>query len=82
MTKEISPKKQLPTPTDDVGSYLNKINQIPVLTREEEKSLAKALYKDHDIDAARILVMHHLRFLPCTGLSRKLTNLLSRIGKW
>ncbi len=63
MTKEISPKKQLPTPTDDVGSYLNKINQIPVLTREEEKSLAKALYKDHDIDAARILVMHHLRFV-------------------
>ncbi len=63
MTKEISPKKQLPTPTDDVGSYLNKINRIPVLTREEERSLAKALYNDHDIDAARILVMHHLRFV-------------------
>lgn len=63
MSKDIRPTKQLPTPTDDVGSYLSRINQIPVLTREEEKTLAQALYHDHDIDAARTLVMHHLRFV-------------------
>lgn len=63
MTNDIRPTKQLPTPTDDVGSYLSRINQIPVLTREEEKALAQALYHEHDIEAARTLVMHHLRFV-------------------
>lgn len=63
MSKELTPINQLPASTDEVGSYLNKINQIPVLTREEEKELSHALYHDHDIEAARTLVMHHLRFV-------------------
>ncbi len=64
MTKQIIPAKlQLPTPTDDVTSYLNNINKIPVLSREEERVLTNALYHNHDIEAARTLVMHHLRFV-------------------
>lgn len=66
MTKELIPINtltKLPAATDEISSYLNRINQIPVLTREEEKQLTHALYHDHDIEAARTLVMHHLRFV-------------------
>lgn len=38
-------------------------NSIAVLSAEEEKDLAEALYYDNDLDAARKLVMAHLRFV-------------------
>lgn len=64
MTNELIPaSKTLPSPADDVGHYLSKINQIPILTREEEQALANALYFHHDLDAAKKLIMHHLRFV-------------------
>ncbi|PIE45371.1 MAG: RNA polymerase sigma factor RpoH [Gammaproteobacteria bacterium] len=64
MSKDLIPvKTQLPAASDDLTSYLNRINQIPILTREEEKALAKELYQNHSIEAARTLVMHHLRFV-------------------
>ncbi len=64
MSNAIIPaNQQLPVSTDNVSSYLNKINQIPVLTREEEKELANALFKHNDVEAARKLVLHHLRFV-------------------
>ncbi len=63
MSNELTPLKQLPVSTDDVGSYLSKINQIPILSREEEKELAKAFFNHHDLEAARQLVLHHLRFV-------------------
>ncbi len=64
MTKDIIPKPaQLPSATDDIGNYLRRINQIPVLTKEEEKALAHKLFDENDIEAARTLIMHHLRFV-------------------
>ncbi|PID66367.1 MAG: RNA polymerase sigma factor RpoH [Gammaproteobacteria bacterium] len=64
MSKELIPRKsQLPSATDDVGSYLRRINQIPILTKEEERNLARKFYNEHDLEAARTLVMHHLRFV-------------------
>ena len=64
MTKNIILQKpQLPSATDEVGSYLRKINKIPVLTKEEEKALANKLFNEKDIEAARTLIMHHLRFV-------------------
>lgn len=64
MSKELIPgKTQLPSATDDLGNYLRRINQIPILTKEEEQELARKLYNEHDIEAARTLVMHHLRFV-------------------
>lgn len=59
----IPSRTSLPSATDDIGNYLSRINQIPVLTKEEEKQLAHELYHDNNIDAARTLVMHHLRFV-------------------
>jgi RNA polymerase sigma-32 factor len=54
---------QLPVPTGSLESYLQAIHSIPVLTADEEKSLAMRLRDTHDLAAARKLVMSHLRFV-------------------
>jgi RNA polymerase sigma-32 factor len=44
-------------------AYLQAISTIPILSAEEERSLAERLYYDNDLEAARQLVMSHLRFV-------------------
>ena len=51
------------TPGRDLDGYLNAIGGIAVLTAEEEKELADRLYYEEDLDAARHLVVSHLRFV-------------------
>ena len=51
------------TPGRDLDGYLNAIGGIAVLTAEEEKELADRLYYEQDLDAARHLVVSHLRFV-------------------
>ena len=43
--------------------YLDSIQQIPVLTAEEETELFKRFQVDEDLGAARELVMSHLRYV-------------------
>ncbi|MDO4222820.1 MAG: RNA polymerase sigma factor RpoH [Acinetobacter sp.] len=50
-------------PGINLGAYINNVNQIPILTPEQEKELAERYYYDQDIEAAKILVMSHLRFV-------------------
>ena len=50
-------------PGRDIDAYLNTISAFPVLTPEEEKQLAERFYDDQDLDAARELVLCHLRFV-------------------
>lgn len=50
-------------PGRDIDAYLNTISAIPVLTPEEEKALAERFYEHDDLDAARELVLSHLRFV-------------------
>ena len=50
-------------PGDNLASYMQTVSSIPVLTAEEERGLAERLYYQGDIDAARHLVMSHLRFV-------------------
>lgn len=60
-------KSQLPVevllPGGQIESYIQAVSQIPILTAEEEKALADRLYYESDLDAARTLVMSHLRFV-------------------
>ena len=51
------------TPGSDLNAYMQTVNTIPVLTPEEELKLAEAFYYDQDLDAARQLVLAHLRFV-------------------
>ncbi len=51
------------TPGANLESYIATVNAIPVLTPEEERSLAERLHYHDDLEAARRLVMSHLRFV-------------------
>jgi len=51
------------TPGANLNAYIQGTATVPILTVEEEKSLGEALYYEDDLDAARRLVMSHLRFV-------------------
>ncbi len=53
----------LSAPGVNLGAYISTVNQIPILTAEQEKQLAERYYYDQDLDAAKLLVMSHLRFV-------------------
>jgi RNA polymerase sigma-32 factor len=55
----------LPAPlsTDSVDAYIAQINSIPVLSAEEEHDLAVRFHEQEDLEAARKLVISHLRFV-------------------
>ncbi len=50
-------------PGQNLESYIQAVNGIPVLTAEEERALSHRLHDENDIEAARQLVMSHLRFV-------------------
>jgi RNA polymerase sigma-32 factor len=50
-------------PGQDIESYIRSLKAIPMLTPEEERDLAERLQGHNDLDAARRLVMSHLRFV-------------------
>ena len=62
MSKELQPVHKL-SPGVDLNAYIQSVYSIPVLTREEEQELADAYFHDEDLDAARKLVLAHLRFV-------------------
>ncbi|KEI35653.1 RNA polymerase sigma factor RpoH [Allofrancisella frigidaquae] len=56
--------KTLPVVSDnDLNSYLNFVNSLPILSVEEEQELARLYKYKKDLDAAQHLVMAHLRFV-------------------
>jgi RNA polymerase sigma-32 factor len=69
MLKERPLQNSLPMPMQMPGSlgsfdaYVAAVNRLPMLTADEETSLARALRDDNDVDAARQLVMSHLRLV-------------------
>ena len=50
-------------PVGSFDAYVDAVSSIPVLAREEEVELATRLRRDNDLDAARELVLSHLRFV-------------------
>ncbi len=53
----------LAVPGVNLGSYIQAVNHVAVLSAEEEKSLAERFFFEQDLDAARQLVLAHLRFV-------------------
>lgn len=51
------------SPGANLEAYITAVNAIPVLSPEEEKSLAERFYYQEDLEAARQLVMSHMRFV-------------------
>jgi RNA polymerase sigma-32 factor len=50
-------------PIGSFDAYVDAVSRIPVLSREDEAELATRLRRDNDLDAARQLVLSHLRFV-------------------
>ena len=50
-------------PGANLESYIQAASRIPVLTADEERELAERLHYDGDVNAARQLVLSHLRFV-------------------
>lgn len=50
-------------PVSSLEAYLHYVNQIPMLTQEEEHELAVQLQKDHNLAAAKRLILSHLRYV-------------------
>jgi len=50
-------------PIGSFDTYLDRISRLPVLDRERERELAERFRRDNDLDAARELVLAHLRFV-------------------
>ncbi|TVP88386.1 MAG: RNA polymerase sigma factor RpoH [Pseudomonadaceae bacterium] len=50
-------------PGGNLEAYVQTVSAIPILSVEEERELADRLYYQEDVEAARQLVMSHLRFV-------------------
>ena len=62
MTKALQTMEWM-TPGSNLNAYIQGTAAIPILSVDEEKSLGESLFYNEDLDAARKLVLAHLRFV-------------------
>ena len=62
MSNALQPVDQM-VPGANLGAYVQAVSSIPVLSVERERELAEDLYYNENLNAARELVMSHLRFV-------------------
>ena len=53
----------LAVPGNDLDAYMRAVNAVPVLSADDEQRLAGQYFYEQDVDAARNLVLAHLRFV-------------------
>jgi RNA polymerase sigma-32 factor len=58
-----NPALTLSGPLGSLEAYVERVSSIPMLSREEEFALARRFRDEQDIEAARMLVLSHLRFV-------------------
>jgi RNA polymerase sigma-32 factor len=58
-----NPSLILTAPIGSLEAYVERVSTIPMLDRESELALARRFRDHHDLDAARDLVLSHLRFV-------------------
>jgi RNA polymerase sigma-32 factor len=62
-TLPLSASVPVPMPTGSLEAYISTVNRFPLLSAEEERSLGRRLRDHNDLDAARELVLSHLRLV-------------------
>ena len=62
MSQQLALAKQL-VPGADVNAYISTVGAIPILSAERERELAEDLFYRENLEAARELVLSHLRFV-------------------
>jgi RNA polymerase sigma-32 factor len=50
-------------PVGNLDAYIRAVNRIPMLTAEQEQDLARQLHQHNDLEAAKRLVLSHLRLV-------------------
>jgi len=50
-------------PLGSLDAYLDRVSRVPMLSREDEQALALRFRTEGDVEAARALVLSHLRFV-------------------
>lgn len=50
-------------PLGSLDAYLERVSRVPMLSREDEQALALRFRSEGDVEAARALVLSHLRFV-------------------
>ncbi len=58
-----NPTLALSGPIGSLEAYVERVSSVPMLGREEEMALARRFRDEQDLDAARELVLSHLRFV-------------------
>lgn len=58
-----NPSLALAGPVGSLDAYIERVSSVPVLSREQELALARRFHEQQDLDAARDLVLSHLRFV-------------------
>jgi RNA polymerase sigma-32 factor len=53
----------IPSALGSLDAYINAVNQVPMLTPEEEIALGWKVMEDNDLPSAKRLIMSHLRFV-------------------
>src|SRR6266513_3842609 len=53
----------VPMPTGSLEAYVQTVSRFPILSAEEEQRLARSFRDQNDLDAARQLVLSHLRLV-------------------
>jgi len=53
----------LPVPVGSLETYIQAVNRFPILSLEEERNLARKFRSENDVEAARQLVLSHLRLV-------------------
>ena len=51
----------LPVPVGSLDSYIQTVNSFPILSLDEEREFARKFRSENDVEAARHLVLSHLR---------------------
>jgi RNA polymerase sigma-32 factor len=53
----------MPTPVGSIDAYIQAVNRFPILSLDEEQRLARRFRNESDLEAARQLVVSHLRLV-------------------
>jgi len=61
-SKALQPVLSL-SPGENLEAYIHNVNSIPLLTLQEEQTFAQQFFSEDNVEAARRLVLAHLRFV-------------------
>ncbi|CAN5346855.1 RNA polymerase sigma factor RpoH [soil metagenome] len=56
-------KYEFSLPLGNLDAYIYQVNKVPMLSEQEEQELARHWYNNQDVEAARRLIVAHLRFV-------------------